>query len=202
MVEFVMDTTVERIDSWGSDGLIARAAWICTGLDRQGDVAVHRVLHQLMSRGHGTPFEQAGLTFRIIAPVYVLRQIMRHRIASWNERSLRYTAQGGQYYIGTHWPEVLQDAVKVTSESADATYRAMLEKGVKREYARALLPFNTMSTVQLSINVRSLLNFLAQRTSQHAQWETRSLALKIEKYAADSFPLTLGAFDKCGRKAP
>jgi thymidylate synthase (FAD) len=155
-----------------------------------------------VKNGHGTPFEHAGARFRIEAPIFVLRQLMRHRIASWNEKSLRYTAGPPTFYINPEWDAGMTDATVALCTAASRLYTEALERGTRREVARVLLPVNVMSEVVFSANLRALMLFLSLRNGKHAQVDTRMVAQRIETLLFEPFPLTINVFNECGKKAP
>src|SRR5262245_43154499 len=93
---------VEFIDHVGSDVDIARAAWVSTMGERADEGDPKRVgglINMLMRDRHGSPFEQGLMRFRVSAPIVVFREHMRHRIASYNEMSGRYTEMKPEFYV-------------------------------------------------------------------------------------------------------
>jgi thymidylate synthase (FAD) len=77
-----------------------------------------------------------------------------------------------------------------SANSVYQSYASLIEKGVKNEVARMVLPVNIMTTFVWTVNLRSLFNFLHQRLDEHAQYEIRYLAGEVEKIFAESFPVT------------
>ena len=179
---------------------------------------------------HGTPFEHNGFTFYIEAPIFVFREFMRHRIASYNEESGRYKELAPIFYVpdenrkliqvgkpgaytfedGSYDQKVMVPAEmkRVTKESYKA-YQRMLEKGVAREVARAVLPVSIYSTMYVTMNARALMNFLSLRTTREGthfpsfpQREIEMVAEKMEELWAEKMPVTYETFNKNGRVAP
>ena len=170
------------------------------------------------------------MTFFVSAPIFVFREFMRHRIASYNEESGRYRELSPVFYIpnksrklvqtgktghyifvdGTDEQyattvEAMKDAYRVAYES----YQKMLDAGVAREVARAVLPVATYSSMYVTMNARALMNFLSLRTSRegshfpsYPQREIEMVAEKMEEHFKKLMPLTYEAFEKSGRVAP
>jgi len=177
-----------------------------------------------------SPFEHNSMTFYVQAPIFVFREFMRHRIASYNEESGRYrelrpvfyvpgpdrrlVQQGkpGQYRFvdGTaQQREVVEAETRSVCEQAYVAYRRMLDAGVAREVARIVLPLTIYSSMYVTLNARSLMNFLSLRT-QHddsrfpsfPQREIEMCAEQMEAAWAALMPLTHAAFERNGRVAP
>ena len=224
--------TLTRIE--GDDLDVARAAWVSTKGERAEDednlTKVHGLIKMLMRDRHGSPFEQVGLQFLTSAPIFVWREHMRHRVASYNEMSGRYTVLPPEFYVpDPHRPLVQQgkpgaytfvegneDQVRHTQEylmtSAQQSYEhyeALLAAGVAKEVARMCLPVNIFSTAYVRMNLRALMNFLSLRTHDDGstfpsfpQWEIEHVAQAYETFFADHFPLVHDAFNTYGRVAP
>jgi thymidylate synthase (FAD) len=177
-----------------------------------------------------TPFEHNSLTYYVQAPIFVFREFMRHRIASYNEESGRYrelqpvfyvpgperklVQQGkpGAYEFVDGPPELHQVADEATRHActeAYRSYRRMLAAGVAREVARGVLPVATYSSMYVTMNARSLMNFLSLRTKDDdaafpsfPQREIEMVAERMEHEWARLMPLTHAAFQANGRVAP
>jgi thymidylate synthase (FAD) len=223
--------TVNLIDSMASDRAVVVAARVSTGAkiseEPEKDAGL---INYLMRDRHGSPFEHNAFTFYIEAPIFVFREFMRHRIASYNEESGRYkelkpvfyypnaerklVQQGkpGAYTFVQGTPEQhanVQDAIVDSAEHCYAEYKWLLEKGIAREVARAVLPVNIYSSMYVTMNARSLMNFISLRTT-HAdskvpsfpQREIEMVAEIMEKFFAEKMPITYEAFNTNGRVAP
>jgi thymidylate synthase (FAD) len=179
---------------------------------------------------HGTPFEHTSLTYFVSAPIFVFREFMRHRIASYNEESGRYrelrpvfyipgpdrrlVQQGkpGAYEFVEGTPEQHAVAVEQTQaacRAAYAAYQEMLAAGVAREVARIVLPVGTYSSMYVTMNARALMNFLSLRTKHpeshfpsFPQREIEMVADLMEAEWAALMPLTHEAFVANGRVTP
>ena len=159
---------------------IAEAAG--TSTDRR-DASFKRV-RRCFEQGHGAVFEFADVTLFIEGISRACsHQLVRHRIASYCQKSQRYTTlEGADWYVTP--PEISKSAelrarfddMMLLSKSA---YDATLNRGIKPEDARFLLPEATKTAITMKINARSLFNFMNLRTAQSAQWEIRDLANSI-----------------------
>ena len=164
------------------------------------------------------------------APIFVFREFMRHRIASYNEESGRYRELKPVFYVpgaernlvqvgkpgaytfepGTpEQTELVQAESRRQSTEAFESYQRMLEAGVAREVARIVLPLNIYSSMYVTLNARSLMNFISLRTKREGshfpsfpQREIEMVAEKIEDSFAELMPLTYAAFNGNGRVAP
>ena len=233
---FRSDMTVELVKASASDADVIWAARVSTAgeqsLDEIGEDPARSagLINYLARERHGSPFEHTSMTFFISAPIFVFREFMRHRIASYNEESGRYRELRPVFYIpnkdrklvqvgktgaytfidGT--PEQLDitvNAIKETCTLAYENYQKILASGVAREVARAVLPVTLYSSMYVTMNARALMNFLSLRTSSegshfpsYPQREIEMVAEKMEKHFAELMPMTYAAFQKSGRIAP
>ncbi len=235
-IVFRDDVTVELIKHSASDNDVVWAARVSTAgensKDAVGDDASRDVglINYLARERHGSPFEHTSMTFFISAPIFVFREFMRHRIASYNEESGRYRELHPVFYVpskerklvqigktgayefidGT--PEQYEITVNAIKESCIVSYnnyQKMLDAGVAREVARAVLPVTLFSSMYVTMNARALMNFLSLRTARegshfpsYPQREIEMVAEKMEEHFARLMPITYGAFQKSGRIAP
>ena len=230
------EMSVELVKSSASDADVIWAARVSTAGDKSledvgADAAKSEGLINYLARErHGSPFEHTSMTFFISAPIFVFREFMRHRIASYNEESGRYRELKPVFYIPSKERKLVQigkagaytfvdgtpeqfeitvAAIKETCNLAYANYQKMLEAGVAREVARAVLPVTLYSSMYVTMNARALMNFLSLRTSRdgshfpsYPQREIEMVAEKMEAHFAKLMPITYGAFQKSGRIAP
>jgi thymidylate synthase (FAD) len=235
-IVFRSDVTVELVRASAHDSDVIFAARVSTvgeqSLDDvEADAARSRgLINFLMRARHGTPFEHNSMTFYVQAPIFVFREFMRHRIASYNEESGRYrqlqpvfyvpgpdrrlVQQGkpGAYEFVDGTPEQHAVVVEATKDACRQAYRAylrMLEAGVAREVARGVLPVATYSSMYVTMNARSLMNFLSLRTKRddshfpsYPQREIEMVAEQMETEWARLMPLTYAAFEAAGRVSP
>ena len=204
---------VRLIDTMGDDERIEQVARV--SFDGRGRSERRSLLRYLMRHRHTSPFEHAQITLDIRAPIFVARQMMRHRMQSINEVSARYTELAADGYrpdasqvcaqsetnrqgrgaaldadTATEWLEADRAA---SSTSADL-YRWACASGVSRELARITLPVSTYTRWVSTWDAHNLLHFLALRLDPHAQWEVREYAHAIAHVVADWLPLTWEAF--------
>ncbi|RME45771.1 MAG: FAD-dependent thymidylate synthase [Chloroflexi bacterium] len=173
------------------------------------------LLNRLMRDKHTSPFEHAVFQFRIRAPIFVVRQWMRHRFSSYNEESGRYVKLVDEFYLPDRLRIRVGKAMDYSFEPIDdernayfrkrigelyeearALYEEMLEAGIAREHARIVLPVAQYTTFFWTVNALSLMNFLNLRNSEHAQYEIRQYARAIEDIFAQKMPWTQAAFRK------
>ncbi len=206
-------SSVELLRVSGTDLDIANAARVSYG--RVSEAVSERdvkLINFLMEHNHSSPFEHNQLSFRIKAPIFVTRQWMRHRMNSYNEISYRYVKVGTEFYIPQTWrfqdqdnkqssfgaftDETITAEYKRSLEQSYAHYNKMLEAGVCREQARAILPVATYTEFIYTCNLRSLMNFLQLRLGHGAQSEIREFAKSLLQLAFPHFPIALEAWRK------
>lgn len=235
-VTFRSDVTVELVRAGARDSDVVFAARVST----QGEQTLAHVdddaersqglINYLMRDRHGSPFEHNSMTFYVQAPIFVFREFMRHRIASYNEESGRYRELRPVFYVPGRDRKLVQvgkpgayDFVDGTPEQfalveaetraactqAYAAYQRMLAAGVAREVARIVLPLTIYSSMYVTMNARALMNFLSLRTKrEHAanpsfpQREIEMCAEQMEQFWRELMPLTHAAFEANGRVAP
>lgn len=229
-IRFRDDFDVELVQHCGSDSMICQSARVSTAGEDADPKASKGLINSLMKNRHGSPFEHSMMTFQISAPIFVWREFMRHRIASYSEESARYREMKPVFYIPSDFRPLVQvgkpmDYTMLPGDDKDFelvteafihsmryswnTYELLLEKGIAREVARDVLPVSIYSTARVSMNLRGLMNFLSLRVNDPGStfeskplWEIQKVALQMEDYFADYFPITYNAFNDNGRVAP
>ena len=177
----------------------------------------------LMRDRHGTPFEHNAFRFHIRCPIFVAREWFRHRVGSFNEFSMRYARATDDFYIpepedvrsqvgkpgaysfepvADELAEATREELRAVYETAFATYERLVEQGVARELARAVLPVGAYTEFFWTVNARSLMNFVSLRAAETAQREIRRYAEAVESFLAERMPVTHEAFVANGRVAP
>ena len=177
----------------------------------------------LMRDRHGTPFEHNAFRFHIRCPIFVAREWFRHRVGSFNEFSMRYARATDDFYIpepedvrsqvgkpgaysfepvADELAEATREEFRAVYETAFATYERLVEQGVARELARAVLPVGAYTEFFWTVNARSLMNFVSLRAAETAQREIRRYAEAVESFLAERMPITYQAFVANGRVAP
>ena len=189
---------VELIDHMGDDERIVEAARI--SYDARSSEDALKFVAQLWQSGHTSPFEQVVLTFKVKCPIFVARQMMRHRTARINELSLRYTESKLEFYmplderLGEH-PDTVRGYLETLYTQAAGCYKTMLATGVRKEVARVVLPVSTYTEFFWQMDLHNLLHFLTLRTAKSAQWEMWQYAKAIETLAAGVCPAALAAWE-------
>jgi thymidylate synthase (FAD) len=235
-IRFRSDVTVELVRHCASDADVLFAARVSTkGEESRADIGADParsagLIRYLMRDRHGSPFEHNSMTYFIEAPIFVFREFMRHRIASYNEESARYRQLRPVFYLpgperrlvqvgkpgayeftagtpGQH--AITAAATERACRQAYASYLQMLDAGVAREVARGVLPLATYSSMYVTMNARALMNFLSLRTTREGsrfpsfpQREIEMVAEQMEQVWAALMPLTHEAFEQAGRVAP
>jgi thymidylate synthase (FAD) len=177
----------------------------------------------LMRDHHGTPFEHNAFRFHIRCPLFVAREWFRHRIGSFNEFSMRYARATDDFYVpeaedvrtqvgkpgaysfdpvDPELAEATREELRAVYETAYATYERLVEQGVARELARAVLPVGAYTEFYWTVNARALMNFVSLRAADTAQREIRRYADAVEQFLAQQMPVTHEAFVANGRVAP
>ena len=191
---------VKVLDVTGNDTTIAKCARVCMkGLDVLHDYLmeeseVSRIIGQLMSRKHTSPFELAGLTFSVKCPIFVARQWMRHRTFRYLERSGRYCISTEEVYL----PDKLvsdEEATTLISRLLDK-YTTLIKQGVSKQEARMILPLGTYTEFVFQADLHNLLHFLKLRLSPAAQPEMRFYAQRVADKVKDNFPITWEWFNR------
>lgn len=183
---------IQLIDYHGSDELIAKIARLSHG--EKGSSTDEQLIRFLIKHEHMSVFEFAGATFRIKAPLFVARQWFRHRIASYLEKSLRYTKADERMYHSfdeNRLPHELRTIYENSIKQSFNTYNELMNKGVPKEVARSVLPMSTMTEFYVYMNLRSWFNFLKLRMDKHAQYEIRMYANDIYEMLESLFPISM-----------
>lgn len=235
-VEFRSELTAELVRASAQDADVLFAARVSTKgeqslEDVEGDPAKSKgLIRYLMRSRHGSPFEHNSMTFYVHAPIFVFRELMRHRVASYNEESGRYrelqpvfyvpaedrqlqqVGKPGRYDFVDGTPEqhkLVEEETRQVCAEAYASYRRMLDAGIAREVARIVLPLTIYSSAYVTVNARALMNFLSLRTKRedsafpsYPQREIELVADQMESAWAELMPVTHAAFEASGRVAP
>lgn len=183
--------------------IVAAAARLCYSnrgagelLADMGDQEVSRLLEHLLASGHESPAEHVTFTFAIEGISRALsHQLVRHRIASYSQKSQRYVSESDFEYI-------VPPSIAACSEAAQIFQRCMeeirqayaeLDRLVPREDARYVLPAACETKLVCTFNARSLFNFFRLRCCSRAQWEIRELALKMREKVREVAPRLFAA---------
>lgn len=226
------DMIVNLIDTMGNDHSVVRAAQVSVFGENDPTVEPLRFITYLLKNRHGSPFEHLVFTFYVNAPLFVFREFQRHRIASYNEMSGRYTEMKPDFYtpddtrvlvnsgssarpsfnneLTTRLQReaVLYEQTKI-SQLAWNSYQVQLDRGIAKEIARMVLPLNIYSEMYVTMNARALMNFLSLRTispnsmfPSYPQREIEMVAEPMEEHFKQVAPATYQAFQNAQRVAP
>lgn len=208
------------VDFMGSDQAIVDAARMSynSPIRRHDSEGLIRYLYR---HRHTTPFEMVEFKFQLKMPIFVARQWIRHRTASINELSGRYSELPNEYFTfdelkmqsylnkqgrqdgrAVRSEEFLREIEALAAESF-ALYYDMVDANddVAKEQARVVLPLSTYTEFVWKINLHNLLHFLKLRTDSHAQKEIRDYAGVIEAHVADIVPAAYRAWVDYSKEA-
>jgi len=200
---------VTLIDKMGSDATVVNAARVSFAKQIEG----HRVgltqkdeklIKYLADHNHWSPFAHASLQFRIKAPIFVARQLVKHQVGLvWNEVSRRYVDDEPEFYIPFMWRKRPPKSIKqgsskeeveydITSEMGilKKLYNDMIEKGIAPEMARMVLPQNMMTEWYWSGSLYAFARVCNLRLKEDTQSETRDVVHHIEQVMRDQFPVS------------
>jgi thymidylate synthase (FAD) len=207
---------VTLVDHMGDDLSVVRAARVSTGAAAtKGPEADKKLLLFLWANHHLTPFEQVSFTFHVKTPIFVARQLFRHRSGAYNEASARYKEMPTEFFMPELWRlqnvtgnkqgsgGFLDDELQTVADEiamkafgqAELSYKCLLDIGVAKELARVVLPVSLYTEFFCTFNLRNLLHLIALRTDSHAQPEIQTVAQQMRDLIAPIVPWTLEAFD-------
>ena len=207
---------VVLVDYMGNDAAIVQAARVSYGRGTKSVRDDRGLIRYLMRHRHTTPFEMVEFKFLVRLPIYVARQWVRHRTASLNEYSARYSVipdefdlppvddireqstvnrQGRGEALPPAVAEEFQKNLDRVSRTAYAVYTHALEAGVARETARLVLPLAYYTEWYWKIDLHNLFHFLSLRLDPHAQEEIRRYAAVIAAIVKVVCPVAYEAFE-------
>jgi thymidylate synthase (FAD) len=203
------------IDHMGSDLTVANAARVSFGkksemeddpwgpprLKKKDD----KLIRYLAKHKHISPFGHCFASFHVKAPIFVARQLVKHKFLRWNEISRRYTTENIEFYV----PDVWRGQSKDKKQGSDGEiqhihietsqliplrlYEGLLEKGVCEEQARMVLPLNTMTEWYWSGSLDAFADMCNLRCKPDTQEETRQVANQIDRRMIELFPVSWDA---------
>ena len=201
---------IEIVDVMGTDLSVVNSARVSFG--KKADKMKpkdERLIKYLWENKHSSPFRHATIQFHLKAPIFVLRQWMKHQVGcAWNEISGRYVEFSGEFYE----PELFRKQSKNNKqgsegqiESTDAakeiyfdscnsslqSYYSLLELGVCKEQARMVLPLSLYSECYWTASLQAVMHFLTLREDSHSQWEIREFAKAVRNLSREHFPISL-----------
>jgi thymidylate synthase (FAD) len=207
---------VALVDYMGNDAAVVQAARVSYGRGTKTVRDDRGLIRYLLRHRHTTPFEMVEYKFLVRLPIFVARQWVRHRMASINEYSQRYSVapdefevpppeeirhQSGRNRQGRGEPlpgevvERFRSDLERVSRDAYTAYLGALDAGVARETARLLLPVAYYTQWYWKIDLWNLFHFLSLRLDAHAQEEIRLYAAEVAKIARVVCPIAFEAFE-------
>ena len=221
----VLDHGFVRLDeSMASDLSVVNAARVSFARRKEEmDDSDRGLIRFLLRERHGTPFEHNAFRFHVRAPIFIAREWFRHRVGSFNEFSMRYAKATDDFYVpeaddvrtqvgkpgaysfepvDAELAESTREELRAVYEAAYAAYARLVEQGVARELARAVMPVGSYTEFYWTVNARSLMNFVSLRADEAAQREIRRYALAVERFLEEQMPVTYAAFVANDRTAP
>lgn len=174
-----------------------------------------KLTRYLVTHRHNTPLEFCQLRFYMKMPIFVARQLVRHRTASINEISLRYVTAAEEFYVPepercqrqsetnkqgsapetVDNPEGVRMLIDLAGREAFAYYRSLLANGLANELARTVLPLGTYTEWFWQTDLHNFLHMAGLRTDPHAQYEIRVYAAAMLDLAREHFPTAIGAWE-------
>ena len=218
-MEFRNHMDVQLIDHMGDEQSIVRAARVSTLGTKAEATEAEGLVRFLVREGHLVPLESCVLTFRFEVPIFVSRQIVKHRTSSISEESGRYKELEPVFYVPAPDRPVkqvgktgnyefvesdkLNDLVTkhLTHNTMDSWghYQTLLGAGVAKEVARTVLPVNTYSTMYMTMNLRNALHFAGLRSTKgtgHPQHEIAEVGDKVYGILKNLYPTVVDEWEK------
>lgn len=208
---------VRLVDHMGSDAAIVQAARVSYGEGTKKVSEDRALIRYLMRQRHTSPFEMVEFKFHVKLPIFVARQWIRHRTASVNEYSGRYSVMKEEFYIPDpkdirfqstvnrqgraeeEVPDELKrrfiDFLKKTHAASYEEYQHLVKDGLARELARIGLPLSLYTEWYWKIDLHNLFHFLRLRLDPHAQQEIREYAKVVADIVKTVCPLAYEAFE-------
>ena len=210
------------IDHMGSDLSVVNAARVSFGkkseaLGTSGVVGEpmtpilndpdKRLIKYLANHRHMSPFGHAFASFHVKAPIFVARQLVKHKFLRWNEISRRYVDDEPEFYQADEWRGRSADKKQGSAGAVEsipvgalmvqgyclAAYQDLLSGGICPEQARMVLPQSTMTEWYWSGSLDAFSDMCLLRCKEDTQFETRIVADKISACMKDLFPIAWGA---------
>ena len=208
---------VGLVDHMGDDSAIVQAARVSYGSGTKTVQSDRGLIRYLMRHEHTTPFEMTSVKFHIKLPIFVMRQLVRHRTASLNEYSARYSVITDEFYIpepqnlkpqsttnkqgragelnDIQRQHVIDDMLGAWDYNYELYERHINDFGLARETARAILPVGGYTECYWKANLKNFLHMARLRMDSHAQWEIQEFARAMYNLARPLFPLACEAFE-------
>lgn len=204
------------VETMGSDISIEQSARMSYGKGTRKSNETRTLLRYLMRHHHTSPFEMGEVRFHLKIPIFIMRQLVRHRTASLNEYSARYSEMTDEFYVPQRSrlqeqsktnkqasgdlvldpmvPEILE-TIEGTHENAFSGYQDLLEAGLSRELSRIILPVSNYTELYWKCDLNNFFKMIRLRNDPHAQWEIQQLAQLMYDFVKPHFPISCEAFE-------
>ena len=211
---------VKLLDVMGSDEEVENAARISYGKGTRKVSQTRNLIRYLIRHKHTSPLEMCEVKFHIKLPIFIMRQLVRHRMANLNEYSGRYSIMSDEFYL----PEadylqkqsstnnqgrgekhlstgLLQFEFNRIYDGAQIAYENLLNEELTKELARAVLPVANYTECIWKIDLHNFFHFVKLRADKHAQREIQDYANAMYELVKPKFPLCCEAFEDYDRDA-
>jgi len=212
------------IDHMGSDLSVVNAARVSFGKKSEWEADYNQVpcglevlserdaklIRYLAKHKHISPFGHAFASFHVKAPIFVARQLVKHKFLRWNEISRRYVDDEPEFYVPDVWrgkaENIKQGSAGVVSTQSDPnfvnytalrTYNEMLAEGVAPEMARMVLPQSTMTEWYWSGSLDAFADMCRLRCKEDTQYESRLVADQVSTIMQGLYPVSWSALMVC-----
>jgi len=205
---------VKLLDVMGDDEEVENSARISYGEGTRKVNQTRNLIRYLMRHKHTSPFEMCEVKFHLKLPIFIMRQLVRHRTANLNEYSGRYSVMSNEFYLpeGDYLAKqsttnnqgrgeplesqgLLQFEFNRIYDGASMAYQVLLEHDLSREVARALLPVANYTECIWKIDLHNFFHFVKLRSDSHAQREIRDYADAMYELVKPNFPICCEAFE-------
>jgi thymidylate synthase (FAD) len=215
--------TATYIDHMGSDLSVVNAARVSFGKQSEWEEQVHpsgdyadnvlsdrdvKLIHYLAKHKHISPFGHAFASFHVKAPIFVARQLVKHKFLRWNEISRRYVDDEPEFYVPQTWRGKSKDKKQGSdgvvgtdtlvgsaeyNDSCKAFYQDLIDSDIAPEQARMILPQSTMTEWYWSGSLDAFASMCRLRCASDTQYETRIVADQISEKMKELFPVSWAA---------
>ena len=213
---------VRLVDIMGSDGDIADAARVSYGKGTRAVSDNRNLIRYLVRHKHTSPLEMASVKFHLKLPIFVMRQLVRHRTAKLNEYSGRYSVMSDDCYVpepeyiqpqsmsnkqgragelSDGWKRKYKTIISDITTKAIIAYKIILGNetiehgGLTRELARTILPVSNYTECYWKIDLHNFFHFCKLRMDSHAQQEIQDYAVPMFEMVKPHFPIATEAFE-------
>ncbi len=199
------------IETMGTDLSVANAARVSFGKHKEElDDSDSKLIRYLAKHGHISPFGHCFATIHVSCPIFVARQLVKHKFLRLNEVSRRYVSSNVSFYSPDVWRAKAADKKQGSGEdlpfdvdihnslvqhhmSSVNLYNYLLKRGVCEEQARMVLPINLMTEFQWSGSMDAFADMCNLRLKEDTQYETQLIATQIDGSLSDVWPISWGA---------